>query len=95
MVLIGGAGENRRMEYFVVYRPGQPDTWHITSSAGFYGIALTPMEALATIGRDAEKYDSESESFEFSVRWINTPEGFESPDPEDVPEIYPGNELSN
>jgi len=95
MVLIGGAGENRRMEYFVVYRPGQPDTWHITSSAGFYDIALTPMEALTTIGRDAEKYDSESESFEFSVRWINTPEGFESPDPEDVPEIYPSNELSN
>lgn len=83
------------MEYFVVYRPGQPDTWHITSSAGFYDIALTPQEALVAIGRDAEQYDIESDSFEFSVRWINTPEGFESPDPEGLPEIMPNSGLSN
>ena len=94
MVSNGGAGDNLHMEYFVVYRPGQPDTWHITSSAGFFDIALTPEDALVAIGQDAEKYD-EDEGIEFSVRWINTPEGFESPDPEDLPEISPSSGLSN
>lgn len=83
------------MEYFVVYRPGQPNTWHITSSAGFYEIALNPIAVLAAIGRDAEQYDNEAEDIEFSVRWINTPEGFESPDPEDMPEVIPGSGLAN
>lgn len=83
------------MEYFVVYRPGQPDTWHITSSAGFYEIALTPLEALVAIGRDAEQYDVEDDSIEFSVRWINTPDDFESPDPEEIMDAGPSKILSN
>jgi hypothetical protein len=75
------------MDYFVVYRPGNPATWHITSTAGFYDVATTPVEALMMIGADASRTDNDKEDLEFSVRWINTPAGFRSPEPDDVPEI--------
>ena len=75
------------MDYFVVYRPGKPATWHITSTAGFYDVATSPMEALMMIGADANKASPKSSDLEFSVRWINTPHGFRSPEPDDVPEI--------
>lgn len=75
------------MDYFVVYRPGNPATWHITSTAGFYDVATTPLEALMMIGIDANKATPEADDIEFSVRWINTPDGFRSPEPDDVPEI--------
>jgi len=83
------------MEYFVVYRPGQPDTWMITSSKGFFDIALTPLQALVMIGRDIESSTEDGGQSEFSVRWINTPDGFVSPDPEELGEISPEPELTN
>ena len=75
------------MDYFVVYRPGNPSTWHITSTAGFYDVATTPIEALTMIGADANRNTAASNDIEFSVRWINTPDGFRSPEPDDVPEL--------
>ena len=39
------------------------------------------------IGADASRTDNDKEDLEFSVRWINTPAGFRSPEPDDVPEI--------
>lgn len=39
------------------------------------------------IGADANKAIPKSSDLEFSVRWINTPHGFRSPEPDDVPEI--------
>jgi hypothetical protein len=78
------------MMYFVVYKPGKPATWHITSSAGFYDIATTPIEALSMIGIDAEKQQPGTDDVEFSVRWINTPADFVAPGEEDLPaEISP------
>jgi hypothetical protein len=76
-----------RMDYFVVYRPGSPETWHITSTAGFYDVATTPVEALMMIGADVNRNDPDAAGAEFSVRWINTPVGFRSPEPDDVPEL--------
>ena len=70
-----------------MYRPGNPATWHITSTAGFYDVATTPLEALMMIGADADRSTPNSTDIEFSVRWINTPDGFRSPEPDDVPEI--------
>lgn len=70
-----------------MYRPGNPATWHITSTAGFYDVATTPLEALMMIGADADRSTPDSTEIEFSVRWINTPDGFRSPEPDDVPEI--------
>jgi hypothetical protein len=75
------------MDYFVVYRPGNPETWHITSTAGFYDIATNPIEALMMIGADVNHTEPDPSDAEFSVRWINTPIGFRSPDPSDVPEL--------
>ena len=76
-----------RMDYFVVYRPGNPETWHITSTAGFYDIATNPIEALLMISADVNHADPDPSGAEFSVRWINTPLGFRSPEPGDVPEM--------
>ena len=75
------------MDYFVVYRRGEPDTWHITSSEGFYDIALTPHQALRVISEHAELSTNDA-TIEFRVRWINTPEGFTSPDPDELPEEW-------
>jgi hypothetical protein len=79
--------DNLSMDYFVVYRPGEPDTWHITSSEGFYDVALTPHQALRMISENAELSSVET-TIEFSIRWINTPDGFTSPDPEALPEEW-------
>jgi hypothetical protein len=75
------------MDYFVVYRPGNPSTWHVSSAAGFYDVATTALEALMMIGADANRVDPGSDDLEFSVRWINTPDDFVSPRPDDLPEI--------
>jgi hypothetical protein len=72
------------MTYFVVYKPGKPDTWHITSSAGFYDVATTPTEALRMISSDAEKQQPGNDDIEFAVRWINTPDGFLAPGEDDL-----------
>jgi len=84
------------MTYFVVYKPGKPDTWHITSSAGFYDVATTPNEALRMIGLDAEKSQPGSDDIEFAVRWINTPEGFVAPGEDDLSvDVVAPSELPN
>lgn len=79
--------DNLPMDYFVVYRPGEPDTWHITSSEGFYDVALNPYDALRVISEHAE-LSTDKADVEFRVRWINTPLGFTSPDPESLPEEW-------
>jgi hypothetical protein len=81
------------MDYFVVYRPGEPDTWHITSAEGFYDVALTPHQALKMISEHAELTISDR-SVEFSIRWVNTPDGFTSPDPDDLPESWEPEKLN-
>lgn len=75
------------MDYFVVFRRGEPDTWHITSADGFYDVALTPHQALKMISENAEQTIPD-ELVEFRVRWINTPDDFTSPNPDDLPEQW-------
>lgn len=70
-----------------MYHPGTPATWHIASTAGFFDIATTPLMALSLIGADVNRNEQHLDDGEFSVRWINTPEGFRSPQAESVPEI--------